>query len=158
MAILSRVRTRHTCSLSRLLVPHVTSTYPFRRIIPQWIKSGSHVSTEYGCKHSAAYRSQNGSLIIYLQAFSSVASLTGPTGPLFNKAGSHAGRQGSYLRSLDHLGRTTEARRRKNTKKIKCDGLTAFWLVEWGKLKGHTWLLTRGAMRIGKRLRLPGRE
>ena len=35
---------------------------------------------------------------------------------------SHAGGQGPYLRSLDHLGRSSEAKDRKNKKKVKCDG------------------------------------
>ena len=42
-----------------------------------------------------------------------------------NKAGymSHAGGQGQgpYLRSLDHLGRSSEAKDCKKTKKVKCD-------------------------------------
>ena len=33
-----------------------------------------------------------------------------------------AGGQGLYLRSLDHLGRRSEAKNRKKTKKVKCDG------------------------------------
>ena len=37
---------------------------------------------------------------------------------------SRAGGQGPYLRSLDHLGRSTEAKDRKNPKKVKCDGPT----------------------------------
>ena len=32
-----------------------------------------------------------------------------------------AGGQGLYLRSLDHLGRSSEAKYRKKTKKLKCD-------------------------------------
>ena len=43
-----------------------------------------------------------------------------------NKAGyrlpqSRAGGQGPYLRSLDQLGRSSEAKDRKNQKKRKCD-------------------------------------
>ena len=37
---------------------------------------------------------------------------------------SRAGGQGLYLRSLDHLGRSSEAKDRKNPKKVKCDGPT----------------------------------
>ena len=37
---------------------------------------------------------------------------------------SRAGGQGPYLRSLDHLGRSSEAKNRKNPKKVKCDGRT----------------------------------
>ena len=37
---------------------------------------------------------------------------------------SRAGGQGPYLRSLDHLGRSSEAIDRKNPKKVKCDGRT----------------------------------
>ena len=37
---------------------------------------------------------------------------------------SRAGGQGPYLRSLDHLGRSSEAKDRKNPKKVKCDGRT----------------------------------
>ena len=37
---------------------------------------------------------------------------------------SRAGVQGPYLRSLDHLGRSSEAKDRKNQKKVKCDGPT----------------------------------
>ena len=37
---------------------------------------------------------------------------------------SHAGGQGLYLRSLDHLGRSSEAKDRKTPKKVKCDGRT----------------------------------
>ena len=37
---------------------------------------------------------------------------------------SHAGGQRPYLRSLAHLGRSSEAKERKNPKKVKCDGLT----------------------------------
>ena len=32
--------------------------------------------------------------------------------------------QGLYLRSLNHLGRSSEAKDRKNLKKVKCDGQT----------------------------------
>ena len=46
-----------------------------------------------------------------------------------NKAGtwlpkSCAGGQGLYSRSLDHLGRSSEAKDCKNPKKVKCDGPT----------------------------------
>ena len=34
------------------------------------------------------------------------------------------GGQGLYLRSFDHLGRSSEDKDRKNPKKGKCDGLT----------------------------------
>ena len=37
---------------------------------------------------------------------------------------SRAGGQGSHSRSLDHLGRSSEAKDRKNPKKVKCDGPT----------------------------------
>ena len=37
---------------------------------------------------------------------------------------SRAGGQGPYLRSLHHLGRSSEARNRKKPKKVKCDGPT----------------------------------
>ena len=37
---------------------------------------------------------------------------------------SHAGGQGQKLRSPDHLGRSSEAKNRKNPKKVKCDGRT----------------------------------
>ena len=37
---------------------------------------------------------------------------------------SRAGGQGPYLRSLDHLGRSSEAKDRQNLKKVKCDGRT----------------------------------
>ena len=37
---------------------------------------------------------------------------------------SRAGGQGPYLRSLDDLGRSSEAVDRKNPKKVKCDGRT----------------------------------
>ena len=33
----------------------------------------------------------------------------------------HAGGQGQYFRSLDYLGRSSEAKDRKNKKKVKCD-------------------------------------
>ena len=37
---------------------------------------------------------------------------------------SRAGGQGQYLRSLEHLGRSSEAKDRKNIKKVKFDGAT----------------------------------
>ena len=37
---------------------------------------------------------------------------------------SRAGGQEPYLRSLEHSGRSSETKDRKNTKKIKCDGWT----------------------------------
>ena len=37
---------------------------------------------------------------------------------------SRVGGQGLYLRSLDHLGRSIEAKDRKTPKKVKCDGRT----------------------------------
>ena len=37
---------------------------------------------------------------------------------------SRAGGQGLYLRSLNHLGRSSEAKDRKNPKKVKYDGWT----------------------------------
>ena len=37
---------------------------------------------------------------------------------------SRAGGQRLYLRSLYHLGRSSEAKNRKNPKKVKCDGRT----------------------------------
>ena len=37
---------------------------------------------------------------------------------------SRVGGRGPYLRSLDHLGRSSEAKNRKNPKKVKCDGPT----------------------------------
>ena len=45
---------------------------------------------------------------------------------------SRAGGQGPYLRSLDHLGRSSEAINRKNPKKVKCDG----WMD--GRTDGQT--------------------
>ena len=45
---------------------------------------------------------------------------------------SHAGGQGPYLRSLHHLGRSSEAKEHKNPKKVKCDGPTD------GRTKGWT--------------------
>ena len=46
------------------------------------------------------------------------------TRPETRLAKSRAGGQGLYLRSLDHLGRSSEAKNRKNPKKVKCDGRT----------------------------------
>ena len=37
---------------------------------------------------------------------------------------SRAGGQGPYLRSLDHMGRSSEVKDCKNPKKVKCDGRT----------------------------------
>jgi len=37
---------------------------------------------------------------------------------------SRAGGQGPYLRSLHHLGRSSEAKEHKNPKKVKCDRRT----------------------------------
>ena len=37
---------------------------------------------------------------------------------------SRAGGQGPYLRSLDHLGRSSEVKDRKSSKRVKCDGWT----------------------------------
>ena len=37
---------------------------------------------------------------------------------------SRVGGQGPYLRPLHHLGRSSEAKDRKNPKKVKCDGRT----------------------------------
>ena len=37
---------------------------------------------------------------------------------------SGAGGQGPYLRSLDHLGGSSESKKHKNPKKVKCDGRT----------------------------------
>ena len=37
---------------------------------------------------------------------------------------SRAGGQGPYLRSLDHLGRSSEAKSPNNPKEVKCDGQT----------------------------------
>ena len=37
---------------------------------------------------------------------------------------SRAGGQGPYLRSIDHLGRSSEAKDCKNQKKVKCNGRT----------------------------------
>ena len=37
---------------------------------------------------------------------------------------SRAGGQGLYLRSLDHLGWSSETKDRENPKKVKCDGRT----------------------------------
>ena len=37
---------------------------------------------------------------------------------------SRAGGQGPYLRSLDHVGMSSEAKNRKNKKEVKCDGRT----------------------------------
>ena len=44
---------------------------------------------------------------------------------------SRAGGQGLYLRSLDHLGRSREAKDRKNPKKVKCDGWTDGLTDRW---------------------------
>ena len=41
-----------------------------------------------------------------------------------NKARYTVGGQGLYLRSLDHLGGNSEAKNRRNPKKVKCDGRT----------------------------------
>ena len=41
---------------------------------------------------------------------------------------SHAGGQGLYLRSLNHLGRSIEAKDHKKTKKVKCDRRTDRWM------------------------------
>ena len=38
------------------------------------------------------------------------------------------GGQGRYLRSLNHLGRNSEAKDGKNLKKVKCDGPTDRWM------------------------------
>ena len=35
---------------------------------------------------------------------------------------SRAGGHGPYLRAIDHLGRSSEAKDRKTPKKVKCDG------------------------------------
>ena len=43
---------------------------------------------------------------------------------MLNRNKSRAGGQGPYLRSLHHLGRSSEAKDRKNPKKVKCDGPT----------------------------------
>ena len=37
---------------------------------------------------------------------------------------SRAGGQGLYFKSLNHLGRSSEAKDRKKPKKVKCDGRT----------------------------------
>ena len=37
---------------------------------------------------------------------------------------SHAGGQGPYLRSVEHLGRSDIAKNPINAKKVKCDGTT----------------------------------
>ena len=45
----------------------------------------------------------------------------------------HAGGQGQYFRSLDYLGRSSEAKDCKNPKKVKCDGQTdgpTMWGIE----------------------------
>ena len=44
------------------------------------------------------------------------------TRPDIRQPRSRAGGQGLYLRSLDHLGRSSEAKDRNNPKKVKCDG------------------------------------
>ena len=45
-------------------------------------------------------------------------------GPIEFSATLRVGGQGLYLRSLDHLGRSSEAKDHKNPKKVKCDGRT----------------------------------
>ena len=52
---------------------------------------------------------------------------------------SRAGGQGPYLRSLDHLGRSSEAKDRKKIK-IKCDGQTDGWTDQQtdGRTDGRT--------------------
>ena len=40
---------------------------------------------------------------------------------------SRAGGQGPYLRSLDHLGRSSEVKEIKSYKKVKCDQPTDGW-------------------------------
>ena len=47
-----------------------------------------------------------------------------PTRPDARLPQTRAGGQELYLRSLDHLGRSSEAKDRKNPKKVKCDGPT----------------------------------
>ena len=46
------------------------------------------------------------------------------TRPVTQLPQSRAGGQTPYLRSLDHLGRSSESKDRKNPNKIKCDGQT----------------------------------
>ena len=48
----------------------------------------------------------------------------GKTRPDTRLPQSRAGGQGPYLRSLDHLGRSSKAKKLKNAKKVKCDGRT----------------------------------
>ena len=59
---------------------------------------------------------------------------------------SRAGGQGQYLRSLDYLGRSSEARDCKNKKKVKSDGPTD------GRTDGPT---KRGVESRSTRLKTP---
>ena len=51
--------------------------------------------------------------------------------------------QGPYLRSLDHLGRSSEAKNHKKTNKVKCDGRTD------GRTDGQTERQTHGPTKRG---------
>ena len=42
----------------------------------------------------------------------------------FDPIWDHPSGQGLFFRSLDHLGRRSEAKDHKNPKKVKCDGQT----------------------------------
>ena len=54
------------------------------------------------------------------------------------------GGQGLYLKSLDHLGRSSEAKDRKNPKKVKCDGQMDGWTD--GRMDGPTDGPTKGVV------------
>ena len=49
---------------------------------------------------------------------------------------SRVGGQGLYLRSLNHLGRSSEAKDHQNPKKVKCDGRRDRWT--YGPTNGRT--------------------
>ena len=44
---------------------------------------------------------------------------------------SRAGGQGPYLRSAEHLGRSSKAEKLKNAKEVKCDGQTNQRIDQW---------------------------
>ena len=69
------------------------------------------------------------------------------TRPVTRLPQSRMGGQGLYLRSLDHLGRSSEAKDRKNRIKVKCDGRTD------GRTDGQTDRRTDG--RTGAFIYLP---
>ena len=72
---------------------------------------------------------------------------------------SRAGGQGLYLRSLDHLGGSSEAKDRKKTKKVKCDVRTngqthgrTDGLTNWGVESRSTRLKKRHKKNINKNI------